>query len=230
MALTTGHPGSRRSGNREASSPEVPSKVYRGIARYYDRRVLAHGATARGADWSSFITQEVRFAQLLKLCDFSGPFSLNDVGCGYGALISYLAKYHPETEIDYLGFDVSPAMIRHAMEVRWDLSNATAVVADACPRVADYSVASGIFNVKLDTPLDMWERCIARTLRDVRRSSRRGFAVNFMAPSGSSSPEMHYWTVPKPWIAFCRKELQASVEVLADYGLREFTLLVRPRE
>jgi SAM-dependent methyltransferase len=191
--------------------------------------VLAHGATARGADWSSFITQEVRFAQLLNLCDFSGPFSLNDVGCGYGALISYLAKYHPDKEIDYLGFDVSPEMIRHAMEVRWDLSNATALVADACPRVADYSVASGIFNVKLDHPLDLWERCIARTLRDMHRASRRGFAVNFMAPSGSSSPGMHYWTMPKPWIAFCRNEIQSSVEVLADYGLREFTLLVRPK-
>jgi SAM-dependent methyltransferase len=191
--------------------------------------VLTHGATAWGADWSSFITQEVRFAQLLNLCDFSAPFSLNDVGCGYGALIPYLAKYHPETEIDYLGFDVSPSMIQHAMEFRWDLRNATALVADTCPRVADYSVASGVFNVKLDHPLDLWKCCIERTLRDMHGASRRGFAVNFMAPSSSATPELHYWTLPKPWIAFCKNELGSSVEVLADYGLREFTLLARSK-
>jgi hypothetical protein len=28
----------------------------------------------------------MRFVQLLKLRDFMSPFSLNDLGCGYGAL------------------------------------------------------------------------------------------------------------------------------------------------
>jgi hypothetical protein len=217
---------------RQISARALPdtevSEVYATIRRYYDAKISAYGATPWGVDWSSFITQEVRFIQLLNLCDFSGSFALNDVGCGYGALLSYIAKYHPETDIDYLGFDVSPAMIRHAMEVRWDLSRASVVVANTSPRIADYSVASGIFNVKLDHPLERWESFIAKSLIDMQVASRRGFAVNFLAPHASDQPPReHYRTMPEPWIKFCEKELGSSVEVLADYGLREFTLLVR---
>jgi SAM-dependent methyltransferase len=205
-------------------------EVYAGIQSYYTAKITAFGPTPHGADWNSTITQEVRFVQLLKLCDFSGPFALNDVGCGYGALWSYLTKYHSETDIDYVGFDVSPAMIEHAGRLRRDLSRASFIVANTSPRVADYSVASGVFNVKLDQPFDRWERFIAKTLVEMHTSSRRGFAVNFMTPQASDRvPQELYRTVPEPWVRFCETELESSAEVLADYGLREFTLLIRPK-
>jgi hypothetical protein len=58
-----------------------------------------------------------------------------------------------------------------------------------------------------------------------------GFAVNFMTPSAfNENPEGLYCTTPTPWIRFCENQLRSSAQVLADYGLREFTLLVRPRE
>jgi SAM-dependent methyltransferase len=211
-----------------ASSNQDFADLYVGIESYYSQKVSVHGRTPWGVDWSCIATQEARFAQLLKLCDFSRPFALNDVGCGYGALWSYLTKYHDEVEIDYLGLDVSPAMIRHASMVRRDLSRANFMVASASPRVADYSVASGIFNVKLAQPLDRWERFIANTLIEMRAASRRGFAVNFMTPLGPGRPVRSvYRTVPKPWVEFCASEFGASTDILADYGLREFTLLVR---
>ncbi len=210
--------------------PEL-SRVTKAVRDYYGKRISAHGATPWGVDWSSFITQDVRFIQLLKICNFSSSFSLNDAGCGYGALISYIAKYHPEADIDYLGFDISPAMIRHAMEVRWDLSRASVFVAGSSPRTADYSVASGIFNVKLDISLADWEQYIAKTLFDLSAASRWGFAVNFMAPDASHRrPGKHYWAMQEARIKFCETELGSSVEVLADYGLREFTLLARQRD
>jgi hypothetical protein len=203
-------------------------EVYAGIQSYYTAKITAFGPTPHGADWNSIITQEVRFVQLLKLCDFSGPFALNDVGCGYGALWSYLTKYHSETDINYLGFDVSPAMIEHAGRLRRDLSRASFMVANTSPRVADYSVASGTFNVKLDQPFERWERFIAKTLLEMHATSRRGFAVNFMTPQASDrAPQELYRTTPEPWTRYCEKEFGSSVEVLADYGLREFTLLIR---
>jgi SAM-dependent methyltransferase len=207
------------------------AEIYASIESYYSEKITAFGPTPRGADWNSIITQEVRFLQLLKICNFSAAFALNDVGCGYGALLSYLTKYHLETYIDYLGFDVSPAMIYHADRLQRDFSRASFIVGKVSPRTADYSVASGIFNVKLDQPLDKWERYIGRTLVDMRASSRRGFAVNFMIPSAfNENPKDLYCTAPNPWIQFCEDQLRSSAQVLADYGLREFTLLVRPRE
>jgi SAM-dependent methyltransferase len=207
------------------------AEIYASIEAYYSEKVTAFGPTPFGADWDSIITQEVRFLQLLKICNFSAPFALNDIGCGYGALWSYLTKYHSETDIDYLGTDVSPAMICHADGLQRDLSRAAFIVAKASPRIADYSVASGVFNVRLGHPLDRWEHYIGKTLVDMHASSRLGFAVNFMTPNAfNDMPEGLYCTTPAPWIRFCENQLRSSAQVLADYGLREFTLLVRPRE
>ena len=208
------------------------TEIYASVESYYSERVTVFGPTPYGVDWDSVITQEVRFLQLLKVCNFSAPFSLNDVGCGYGALWSYLAKYHPEApDIEYLGIDISPAMINHAGRLKRDLSRVGFMVAQASPRTADYSVASGIFNVRLDQPLDRWERYIGKTLVDMHTSSRRGFAVNFMTPGPfTNNPEGLYCTTPDPWVRFCEDQLRSPARVLADYGLREFTLLVRPRQ
>jgi SAM-dependent methyltransferase len=204
------------------------AEIYASVESYYSEKVIAFGPTPHGADWDSIITQEVRFLQLLKICNFSAPFSLNDIGCGYGALWSYLTKYHSETDVDYLGVDISPAMINQADRLQRDLSRASFMVAQVSPRIADYSVASGIFNVRLDQPLDKWERYVGKTLVDMQTSSRRGFAVNFMTPTVLNEiPEGLYCTTPIPWVQFCEHHLRSSAQVLADYGLREFTLLVR---
>ena len=100
------------------------------------------------------------------------------------------------------------------------------------PRVADYSVASGIMNVKLDTPRDRWEVFVAATLRSMYHTSRQGFAVNFMAEgaAGKASPEQLYRTSPDVWLQYCESELGCAVEILNGYGMREFTLLARRQE
>jgi len=207
------------------------TEIYSAIEIYYTEKVLQFGATPRGVDWESGITQEVRFVQLLRICDFSESFSLNDVGCGYGALSSYLSKYHADTDIDYLGFDLSSDMVRRAAANRPGRSSIEFVVSHVSPRTADYSVASGIFNVKLDQATERWEAFVGKTLDDMRETSRRGFAVNFMAPRANGQPTNAglYATLPGPWIRHCEHELGSTVELLGDYGLCEFTLLVRPR-
>jgi SAM-dependent methyltransferase len=207
------------------------AEVYEGVERYYTDKILEYGPTPHGVDWESEAVQEVRFRELLKICEFNEGFSLNDVGCGYGALALYLTRHHPETEIDYLGFDLSAAMIDHAVERRLGRGRCAFAVARAAPRSADYSVASGIFNIKLDQPVDRWERFVAESLGDMRATSRLGFAVNFMGPHalGPAARPALYATLPGPWISYCEK-LGSTVEVVADYGLREFTLLVRPEK
>jgi SAM-dependent methyltransferase len=201
------------------------------IRDYYAGKVARHGPTPLGVDWPCLPTQELRFAQLLQLCDFSAPFSLNDLGCGYGALLALLGRKHRGKPVDYLGIDVSEPMIRHA-RARWRRRlHAAFVVADRCPRVADYGVASGIFNVKLDQPLSAWEALVARTLGDLHQHSRRGFAVNFLlpAPRGSARVPQLYRAPVSRWTRHCETVLDCNVTVLADYGLQEYTLIAEPR-
>jgi SAM-dependent methyltransferase len=213
-----------------ATAEPLLADVYAGIEEYYSARVTKYGATPPGVDWICVPTQELRFVQLLKLCDFSKPFSLNDLGCGYGALLAYLAKRHARATIDYLGVDLSPAMIRCARRVwRKHKQAKFALANEEGLRIADYSLASGIFNVMLDQPLNLWGQLIAKTLSQLHATSRFGFAVNFMtipAPGEATRPGL-YRISPEPWITFCEQQFGARAELLTGYGLREFTLLVR---
>ena len=199
------------------------------VERYYSAKVLTYGPTPLGVDWSCVPTQEMRFVQLLKVCDFDGPLRLNDIGCGYGALLAFLGKRHRRKTIDYLGLDISPAMVAQAKK-RWKhRANAAFEVASCGFRLADYAVASGIFNVKLSQPLALWEQMVARMLHDMHACSQRGFAVNFLAPLPDGVPQVAelYRVPPEVWSGYCQQTLGAQVEVVTGYGLREYTLLVR---
>lgn len=206
---------------------EPLESVRRSIERYYTVRILEHGPTALGVDWSSVAAQHLRFAQLVKLIDFSRPLSLNDVGCGYGALIAFLVRRHRGASIDYRGCDLSAGMIDAARR-RWRRrAGARFVVGAETGEIADYAVASGIFNVNLEHGLAEWERFVAATLASMGRSARIGFAVNFMAPPDAVPVAKPLYRVPaERWIGFCRA-LGFEAQIVEGYGLREYTLLLR---
>jgi SAM-dependent methyltransferase len=203
--------------------------VYADIASYYTQCARRHGSTPRGVDWTSLASQQLRFVQLMKVCSDARAFSLNDLGCGYGALVAYLGQRHADATIDYLGIDVAPTMVRRARGVcagkRW----ASFVIGHTAPRVADYSVASGIFNVQRGLPTAHWERFVAATLDHLNATSRVGFAVNFMrAPDNPARAHpMLYQPPAGQWVAYCTTRLGAQVTLLENYGQPEVTLLVR---
>lgn len=205
--------------------------AYASIERYYTSKIKTYGTNPSGVDWESLVAQDMRFVQLVRICDFSRSFSLNDLGCGYGALLALLLKRHRTTTIDYLGVDISTAMV-FAARRRWIKSpQAKFLVGRDCPRVADYTVASGIFNVRLNQPLNVWTEIVQRTLCQLYESSRIAFSVNFLAhlpPGHNCAPEL-YCSHPKQWIDFCHHTLKARVELCDNYGMREFTLLVYRR-
>ncbi|CCD99767.1 class I SAM-dependent methyltransferase [Bradyrhizobium sp. STM 3809] len=201
------------------------------VDAYYTACVARHGATPRGVDWSCEATQGLRFVQLMKLCDVSAPFSLNDIGCGYGALVPFLATRFASCEIDYLGIDLSRAMISRARR-RYAGPQRRFVVAAESPRVADYSVASGIMNVNVGYAREAWEDYVRAMLARMHATSRRGFAVNFVRATDDAEPDSDpattrlYHTIPDVWAAHCERAFAARVDVIGNYGMKEFTLLV----
>jgi SAM-dependent methyltransferase len=209
------------------AGPRQLNDVFRGVEAYYTGKVTEHGATPLGVDWSCQATQWLRFVQLLKLCSFGTAFSLNDLGCGYGELAAFLHQRHPHASIDYLGIDLSLAMVRRARRRHGGDPATRFAVAKTCKRQADYSVASGIMNVTLGFPVSLWEDFVRAILLDMHRNSLRGFAVNFcQSRRPDLRPDELYCSAPDPWVRFCEAELGCTVDVVRDYGLREFTLLV----
>jgi SAM-dependent methyltransferase len=199
------------------------------VASYYDTRVGEFGPTPWGVDWTCELTQQLRFVQLLKIVGRRRRFSLNDLGCGYGALRGFVRERYGEA-IDYAGADVAPQMIGHARALAAGDAAASFVEGPVLPRVADFSVASGVFNVQLGFSQQPWETLVRDVLRELHRASRCGFAVNFIEPPrpGVEPLEGLYRAPPAKWADHCTREFGAQVQILAGYGLREFTLLVRP--
>jgi SAM-dependent methyltransferase len=201
------------------------------VRAYYSDAIKRYGPTPLGVDWPNVASQQLRFLQLLKLCDFDSAFSLNDFGCGYGALLAYLGEWHRAARIDYRGIDLSPEMIATAQKL-WakKRSPTTFAVGSRCGQVADYSIASGVFNVRLGQPVAAWEAYVEDILIDLSANSRIGFAINFMLPLDSEAVEDElYRTGRSRWLTFCRARLGCAAKTLGDYGLREFTLIARSR-
>ena len=211
----------------------MPTSPLDAVSAYYSGTLQRFGAMPLGVDWPNRLNQELRLVQLLKVCDLSAPRSLNDVGCGYGALRTLLSRRHRRAQIDLLGTDVSPAMVAAARR-RWrHRADCVFEVAEGAVRLADYSLASGIFNVKLACPLPEWEALVAGTLDNLKRHSRLGYAVSFIAPPapapGQASPPELYRPAAERWLDhIADTQAGAEVTLLRGYGLPEYTLLVRP--
>ncbi len=194
---------------------------------YYSDKIVAHGATARGVDWNSAESQRVRFRELLRVCG-DGPIgSLNDFGCGYGALHDFLGENGRLT--DYRGFDVSAAMLEEARRLHPQIPSERFVQAIEELPAAGFTVASGIFNVKLNAPVEDWKGYVATTIDQLAARSRKGFAFN-MLTSYSDRDRMRddlYYGDPCFYFDLCKRKHSRWVSLLHDYGLYEFTIIVK---
>jgi SAM-dependent methyltransferase len=197
------------------------------VREYYEGLLQKHGATALGVDWKSESSQALRFRQLEHLWEDERDASVLDYGCGYGALAEYIrSRGHRGA---YTGFDISRQMTNAATERAGRLAHCQWTDARSLLQPAAYAVASGIFNVKLDTNDDEWGAYIRRCLADLASLGTRGFAFN--ALTLFSDPEkrradLHY-ADPLELFEYCRHSFSRFVTLIHDYPLYEFTVLVR---
>lgn len=209
------------------SRPSGESSLLGDVEHYYTARLTEHGATARGVDWNGDASQLLRFEQLVRVVAPQPDFSVNDIGCGYGAMFPFLRQRYPG--LDYLGCDISADMVAAGQAEFGDGPRAAFVIGADPGRVADYGFASGIFNVRLDHSDDQWWSYIVETLDLIARTSRRGFSFNCLT-SYSDADRMRpqlYYASPSAVFDLCRQRYSRHVALLHDYGLYEFTILVR---
>jgi SAM-dependent methyltransferase len=198
------------------------------VARYYTNKVTEHGPTPKGVDWRDAESQALRFQALIELIPDDGlEVSINDYGCGYGALFDVLAGRWEEFQ--YLGYDVSEAMIAQA-RARHSADQRASFTTDVDElRQADYTVASGIFNVRLNQPLAQWRTYVLETLDKLAMVSRRGFVFN--ALTAHADPDHVrgdlYYADPAELLDHCLRHYSRDVALRHDYPLYEFTVSVR---
>jgi len=197
------------------------------VAAYYSDKLRTHGETPNGVDWNGEAGQVLRFSQLCKIIDPHTAFHICDIGCGYGAMYDYVVTHYGD--FHFVGVDVSADMVAAARARYQHTTNTTFVHADRPPQPVTYCVASGIFNVRLQHDDTTWWTYLTNTLDVMHASSTHGFAFNCLTSYSDHDKMRDYLYYADPLAIFdhCKKHYAKDVALLHDYGLYEFTILVR---
>lgn len=204
------------------------------IQDYFTEKITTYGANFSGVGWNSSARQELCFRQLIRICEnpatgtIADNFSINDYGCGYGALIKYLVTHNYKFS-SYTGFDITKAMTDQAQELFKENKNYRFINDENALMVADYTIASGLLSLKLDNDKDQWEKYVLKLLDKFWKFTKKGLAFNSLTKYSDFElmrPELYY---PDPCFLFdyCKTKLSKNVTLLHDYGVYEFTILVR---
>ena len=151
-----------------------------------------------------------------------------EIGCGYGALVDHLEARGVDAA--YHGIDLSADMIEAARRMHSGKKEVSFSVGNTPdrPRTSVSHPVSSMSVPPYRTETG-WINTILSTLDMMHENARNGFSFN--ALTSYSDPEKMrdylYYANPPELFDHCKRRYARHVALLHDYGLYEFTLLVR---
>lgn len=195
------------------------------IRLLYEASLAKHGAAPQGVGWRDEESQRLRFDKLIEVIDpSSGPYVINDLGCGYGAFCEHLIMRNVPVS-RFRGYDISSAMIAQARN-RVHMEAAEFIQSAAIKDEGDYGFACGIFNVRMSAPEDEWLNHILQALDNIYETSRRGFAFNLLTSYVDWKEPHLFYGDPRYFFDYCKRKYSRYVTLLHNYKLWEWTILV----
>ena len=197
------------------------------ISKVFSFRVRTYGSTPSGVLWKNSRGQQLRFRVLsgiLTDLNSTAKVSINDFGCGYGALYDFLLKIPSMGELNYFGYDISKDMIETARKYKHD-RRATYKKASKIDTPADYTLVSGTFNLKLDVDDHSWSTYVKSTLSQLWGMSKKGLAFNMLDKNRPDQESGLYYANAQEYMAFC-KIFSTKVTLIDNYQLDEWTIYI----
>ncbi|MDD2448221.1 MAG: class I SAM-dependent methyltransferase [Sulfurimonas sp.] len=140
--------------------------------KFYISAMELHGLSAKGVNWNSRDSQELRFKIILELLPSNlNELTLADAGCGFGDFYLY-SKKENRLPKEYLPIDSIEEMVR----VTKERTQSKAILADICRDPlpsASYYICSGAMNI-----LERFETYLF--MRNCYESSQKGFIFNIL--------------------------------------------------
>lgn len=199
------------------------SNIERKVGEYYTEKIKTHGTSSQGVDWNGQESHFLRFEQLVKILQSDCKFSILDYGCGFGSLIQFLSTKN--YLFDYTGFDISNEMLNHGKKSFPGFRFVDQIDGENF----DFTIANGIFNVRLDTSIEDWKKYIFQTLDEISSISKRGFSFNILSSYSDQEFMQDYlfYANPLEFFDYCKSNFSKNVSLIHDYNLYEFTILVK---
>ncbi len=198
------------------------------VSRIYDYRITECGPEAKGVFWKDADGQILRLEILLKAItaqDLNGPVTINDLGCGYGALFELIRDEPVMDGGTYSGYDISPKMIREATTRHTD-PRARFVLSPVATHHADYGFVSGTYNMSVGADRAYWERYIKNSVEVLWSKTGKVLAYNLLDEQTETKLDDLYYANKRTFIEHALT-LTPEVEVIDDYPLSEFTLFLK---
>ena len=204
-------------------------EIQKKLNEYFTEKLETFGVTAKGVDYNGEQARQIRFAELVKIIDPAKPFSVIDYGCGYGAMFEYL--YAKGWDFNYHGVDLIEKMVLAGRQNYKGFPHAHFTTDEKELPVADYLMAASIFNIKLESPYDEWQNFVCNTLLRMNALCSKGFSFNMLtkysdADRMAERPDLFYGD-PLFFFDFCKRNFSRNVALLHDYGLYDFTIIIR---
>lgn len=199
------------------------------VSEAYALRLRQYGASPRGVLWNNLQGQQLRFELMVSMI---GPgfaregLSVNDLGCGYGAFFDFLSEFPAMRGGRYFGYDVCKPMVQ-AARARLADPRAQFIHASKATHGADYSFASGTFNMKLKTSRKRWKSYVFESLKELWAMTAKGMAFNMLDISGQGRTTWLFYADPGEFLDFAMGELSPKATVLDSDPLNEWTMLVK---
>lgn len=198
------------------------------VRRVYAHRVNQCGPVPGGVYWKDAEGQVLRLEILMQAVlpeDLNGPISVNDFGCGYGALFELLATEPMMRGGRYVGYDISEDMISAAQIFHSD-TRAKFVISPVATEKADYSFVSGTYNMFMGAEHALWTYYVKSSLDMLWAKTGKVMAFNLL--DDKSEPKLGdlYYADKRTFIKHALT-LSPEVEVVDDYPLGEFTIFVK---
>jgi SAM-dependent methyltransferase len=196
---------------------------------YFSEKLETFGATPKGVDYNGPDAQERRFEQLAKVIDPSQPFTVIDYGSGYGGMFDFLQK--KGWQFEYYGIDLIEKMVIAGRETHQAFPNAHFTTKEHELPMVDYLLAGAIFNIKLEASYVDWQDFVVATLDRMNALCSKGFSFNMLTKYSdvdrmAQRPDLFYGD-PLFFFDVCKRNFSRNVALLHDYGLYDFTILVR---
>jgi SAM-dependent methyltransferase len=155
-------------------------------------------------------------------------FTILDLGCGPGFALAYLEERYGSLSERYCGIDVSEMLIEQARKM-WPRHKfvVRSIVAEPLPeRAYEFTAINGVLTAKHTLTHDQMEGFAVNLLQAAWRSTEIAMSFNVMSPYVDwTRDDLFHWPIQRA-AAFCISKLSRHINIIADYGLYEYTVQV----
>jgi hypothetical protein len=204
------------------------SLILNDVMSHYKKIFREYGHSAQGANWRDKDGQFLRFKVILDIIKRKNieNKTLADMGCGSGSFLDFCLKEKIKLK-SYIGYDILNEPIENIKKnTAFDYFEKELIVSAVPIKNSDYFIASGLFNVKLESCDDVWKRYIFSLLDAMYEKSNIGVCFNLFTDVVDWRCDDLFYGSSEEFKAHFQKYSPKNIIVSQNYGLFEWTMYI----